>query len=288
MAKKKKKRMTKKRRKQLWLGLLTTILGMAALLVLALVLPELPGTPTQEITLPTETQPEPTEEPIPLNPYGPEDFQYDGDYLTCVAGESRLGIDVSAYQETVDWQQVAQAGVEFAMIRVGFRGYDSGVMKVDEYARDNLAASAEAGLDRGVYFFSQAVTTEEARQEARFVLAVLDGQELELPVVFDWEYVSWDARTGTMDPRTLTDCAKVFCQEIEDAGYEAMIYFNSYMAQDLLFLEELVEYPFWLAMYEDQLNWPYRVQMWQYTETGSVPGIQGNVDINLWLEDFGD
>ena len=157
-------------------------------------------------------------------------------------------------------------------------------MKVDEYARENLAAAAAAGLDVGVYFFSQAISPEEARQEANFVLAVLKETELQMPVVFDWEYVSADARTGNMDRRTLTDCALTFCQVMEDAGYEVMLYFNQHLAQDFLILEELLAYDFWLAMYTDEMTCPYRIRMWQYTEEGSVPGISGNVDINLWLE----
>ena len=284
MARKKKKRMTKKQRRQLLLGLLATVLVMAVLLVLALGLPESPVPVSQETTAPPE---ETTVAPIPPlepNPYGPEDFQYDGDYLTCVAGESRLGIDVSSHQGEVDWSQVAEAGVEFAMIRLGYRGYGSGVMKVDEYARGNLSGAKEAGLDLGVYFFSQAISTEEARQEANFVLAVLQDMPLQLPVVFDWEFVSAEARTGNMDPETLTDCTRVFCEVIEEAGYDAMIYFNQHLAQEMLDLEQLREYPFWLAMYTDQMDYPHRIQMWQYTEEGSVPGIIGNVDIDLWLE----
>lgn len=284
MAKRKKKRTTKKQRRQLLLGLLATVLVMAVLLILATGLPESPVSVSQETTAPTEETTAPTILPLEPNPYGPEDFQYDGDYLTCIAGDSRLGIDVSSHQKIVDWTQVAEAGVEFAMIRLGYRGYSSGIMKVDEYARDNLAGAGDAGLDLGVYFFSQAITPEEAKQEANFVLAVLEETELQLPVVFDWEYVSADARTGNMDPVTLTNCAQIFCQVIEDAGYDAMIYFNQHLAQEMLDLEQLQAYPFWLAMYTDQMDYPHRVQMWQYTEEGSVPGIVGNVDINLWLE----
>ena len=284
MAKKKKKKITKKQRRQLWLGLLATVLGMGVLLVLAMGLPEQPVSLPPETTAETEGTTAPPVSALPVNPYGPADFQYDGDYLTCISGESRLGVDVSSHQGEVDWTQVAEAGMEFAMIRLGYRGYGSGVMKVDEYARENLAAAAEAGLDVGVYFFSQAVSPAEARQEARFVLAVLEEVELQMPVVFDWEYVSGDARTGDMDPRTLTDCAAAFCEEIKEAGYDVMIYFNQHLAQEFLILEELQGYDFWLALYDDEMTWPYRIRMWRYTEEGSVPGISGNVDINLWLE----
>ena len=122
MAKKKKKRMTKKQRKQLWLGLLATALGMAVLLVLAVGLPEQPTSMPPETTAAVEETTVPPEPTLPSNPYGPEDFQYDGNYLTCVSGESRLGIDVSSHQGEVDWDQVKEAGIEFAMIRLGYRG----------------------------------------------------------------------------------------------------------------------------------------------------------------------
>lgn len=272
------------RRKQLMLGLLATGLCLVVLLGLALMLPDQPGTvPETTGDSPTD-MPATSESSLEANPYEPEDFQYEGEYLTCLAGESRLGVDVSSHQGEVDWEQVAASGVEFAMIRLGYRGYSSGVLKVDEYARENLEQAVQAGLDVGVYFFSQAVNEEEARQEAEFVLTVLEDRLLNLPVVFDWEYVSGEARTGNMDGVTLTACAQAFCETVERSGYQAMVYFNQHMAQQWLDLETLQVYPFWLAMYTEEMDCPYRVRMWQYTEAGSVPGINGNVDLNLWLE----
>lgn len=221
--------------------------------------------------------------PPAANPYGPEDFAYEGDYLTCLAGESMLGIDVSGYQQNVDWQQVAQSGVEFVMIRVGYRGQEQGLLAVDESAREHYIGAKEAGLKVGVYFYAQAVNVAEALEEAAFVLERIDGWELDMPVVYDWEYVSAEARTGQMDARTLTDCTKAFCQRIEQAGYKAMLYFNQSQGRDLLYLEELTDYGFWLAMYHEEMDYPYKLDMWQYTCTGSVPGIQGYVDINLYF-----
>ena len=101
--------------------------------------------------------------------------------------------------------------------------------------------------------------------------------------VFNWEYVSDDVRTGIMNGRTLTDCAIAFCEAVEAKGYDAMVYFNQDQAKNMYRLEELTDYDFWLAMYSDQMDFPYRVEMWQYTEEGSVPGIEGNTDINLYL-----
>lgn len=215
------------------------------------------------------------------NPYGPEDFDHIGGYLTCLSGSSRMGVDVSEYQGDIDWDKVREAGFEFAIVRIGFRGYTTGGIRVDDRAWANLEGARAAGLDVGVYFYAQAVSAEEAAEEARWCLDFLEGFELDLPVVYDWEYVSTSARTGGMDRATLTECTKTFCQIIEDAGYQPMVYFNPSVAETLLDLEELAQYPFWLAMYKDEMDYPYRVDIWQYTETGSVPGIEGDVDIDI-------
>lgn len=283
MAKRKKKNL----RKELWAGVATLSVVLALLLSLAVSLQEIVPTPEQtdppqttaETTLPTEaTLPEPQS-----NPYGPMDFQYDGIYLTCAAGPSTLGIDVSSHQGDIDWQQVAETGIEFVMIRVGNRGYKYGQITADEYAQINYSGAKAAGLKIGVYFFSQAVDPTEALEEAAFVLEQIEGWELELPVVYDWEYVNSEARTGAMDAQTVTGCTLAFCQAVEAAGYEAMVYFNSHQADEHLILSQIVEYPFWLAMYTDRMTYPYKVRMWQYTDRGTVPGIEGYVDLNLWL-----
>lgn len=215
------------------------------------------------------------------NPYKPEDFTTVGGYVTCTAGPTRRGIDVSSYQEDIDWERVRAEGFDFAFIRIGYRGYSVGDIFSDERARENLAGAKAAGFDVGVYFYAQAISPEEALEEAQWCLDFLAGENLQLPVVYDWEYVSPSARTGGMDMKTLTECAKTFCTAIENGGYQPMIYFNNHISRDLLDLEELSQYPFWLAQYKDQMNYPYQVDFWQYTESGSVPGIEGDVDIDL-------
>ena len=127
---------------------------------------------------------------------------------------------------------------------------------------------------------------EEAREEARFVLDKLDGRQLSMPVVFDWEIApSADARTANMSPELLNSCAIAFCEEIRAAGYVPMVYFNQDLAKRMfdLPLLQAQDYSFWLAMYRDTMNWPYEAQMWQYTQTGRVNGIDGDVDINLYF-----
>ena len=236
-------------------------------------------TQATEVTRVTEA----TLPPPPANPIGLGDFEMNGGYLTCLSTPSVLGIDVSEWQGEIDWQQVKEAGVEFAMIRVGWRGSEQGVLTEDTYARKNLAAAAEAGIKVGAYLFSQAISVDEAVEEAQFLLNIVKDYTVEMPLVFDWEFVDADARTGKMDAKTLTACAKAFCNTVALAGYTPMIYFNTDQSYQMLELRELVAYPFWLAQYDTVLNYPYKIDMWQYTETGSVPGIDTEVDINLYF-----
>lgn len=235
---------------------------------------------------PTQTQgtPGPTLTP---NPYGPGDFAYDNGYLTCLSGESLLGVDVSEYQGDINWTKVAEAGVEFAVIRMGFRAWGSqGELHTDAKALQNLQGAKAAGLQVGVYFFSQAITVEEAKEEAGYVLQLLDGAQLELPIVFDWERISADdARTKDISPVKLNAFAMAFCREVEAAGYEPMVYFNLDFAKWMYDLQMLQDagYGFWLAMYSDTMTYPHRLTMWQYSSGGTVPGIDALVDLNLYF-----
>jgi len=243
--------------------------------------------PTAPATQPSveATEPPPPSLPdIPMNRYIESDFDYEGDYLTCLAGESVLGIDVSSYQGKINWQKVKDAGVEFVMIRVAGRGYGSaGVLYSDDLAQKNYEGARQAGLKVGAYFFSQALTTDEAIEEADYILQLTADWELDMPIVFDWECEGENYRTYGLDPRTLTDCTQAFCRRIEEAGHSAMIYFNPNAHNKQFYIEELTGYGFWLAMYSDQMTYPYHIDMWQYTKTGRVPGIDGDVDINLYL-----
>ena len=246
--------------------------------------------PMQPTTQPPQTSaPEtyptaPMEPTVPepeANPYRAEDFVYENGFLTCTAGESLVGIDVSVHQGVIDWQQVAAAGVDFVMIRAAYRGYKYGQVNPDSNALSNIQGAKEAGLLVGVYIYSQAVNVAEAVEEAEFLLTMLEGVPLDLPITFDWERYSSDSRTANVSGRTVTDCAIAFCETIRSGERDAMIYFNTTQALEELSLPELTEYPFWLAQYDTQTMFPYRVDMWQYTSKGSVPGISGNVDLNI-------
>jgi len=251
--------------------------------IAALARPAASGPETEGATETTQVITEATLPPPESNPIGMSDFYMEGDYLSCLATPSVLGIDVSFWQGDIDWSKVKQAGVEFVMIRAGARGTETGDLFEDDYAQANYAGATAVGIKVGAYFFSQAVTPEEAVEEARYLLKIIRGWDIQMPVVYDWEFVSADARTADMDPRTLTDCAKAFCKTVRDGGYRPMIYFNTNQSFDMLYLAELKEYDFWLAQYDTVLRYPYKIDMWQYSETGSVPGIKGNVDINLYF-----
>ncbi len=243
-----------------------------------------PDTTSSSQTETTETTT--TENTLPApdsNPIGAEDIVQDGDYLTCLTAPSVVGIDVSEWQGNIDWTQVKAAGIDFVMIRTGWRGTETGKVAADELAQKNYEGASAAGLKVGAYFFSQAMNVQEAEDEAAFVLDMVKDWTLDMPVVFDWEYAGEDSRAGATDARTLTDCAKAFCDKVAASNREPMIYFNSNQSHSHLFLRELTDYGFWLAQYNDALEYPYKVDMWQYTNTGSVPGIGGNVDINLYF-----
>ena len=264
---------------ELGLGLLV---GLTALVLLAVVLVQNALKESQREAAQPTTE---AATVLPTNPYGPEDFRVEENgYITCLTGEARQGIDVSEWQGDIDWQQVKDGGIEFAIIRLGYRRSETGELSTDEKALANLQGAAEAGIPTGAYFFSQAVTTQEALEEAEYALSLLEGYTLTYPLIYDWEYLGEDARTADVDARTLTDCIKTFCGRVEEAGFQSMIYFNPHFHEnEVLYLEELTDYHFWLAMYDTQMDYPYQIDMWQYSCTGSVPGITGDVDLSLYL-----
>lgn len=234
-----------------------------------------------------EPEPLPTIEPIiepEANPYDRLDFQYNKhNYLYCLRQESFAGVDVSAFQGDIDWKRVKNSGIQFAMLRLGYRGYESGKLVEDEYIQQNLKQTQEVGMPIGAYFFSQALTIREVDEEIAFMLKVLGDYELQMPIVLDWEIPTDTARTAQMDARTLTALQEYFCKTMTEKGFTPMVYFNWHQSNTLLYLNELEDYPFWLALYTNRMNYPYHVEMWQYTDSGRVPGIQGGVDLNIYM-----
>lgn len=238
----------------------------------------------KEHQLPAYTQ-------VPLNAYDPLGFTAGGgrvDY-TKDGRKALAGVDVSFYQKDVDWNRVKAAGIDFAIIRVGFRGYGpSGTISEDSCFRQNIEGALAAGLQVGVYFFSQAINVWEAREEADFVLNAIADYDVTFPVVFDWEHISTSsARTNGLPHSTLSLCAATFCDAIEQAGYTPVIYFNQDMGYLEYDLDMLKDYDFWLAEYRNEPTFYYHFDMWQYTAKGSVPGVEGPVDLNLSFVDYG-
>lgn len=195
----------------------------------------------------------------------------------------RKGIDVSKWQGRIDWKQVADAGYEFAILRLGYRGYGiEGTLEIDSTFYYNLQNARKYGIDLGVYFFSQAINETEAIEEANFVLNALEGYQLQMPIVYDPELISdAEARTDNVTGEQFTKNTIAFCEAIKAAGFTPMVYSNMVWEATLFDMMQLQDYDFWYADYEPAPQTPYDFSVWQYSETGRVPGIEGNVDLNL-------
>lgn len=226
---------------------------------------------------------------IPAFPYNAEDFtvlenkeiqRYENGEVVSVKG-----IDISKYQENVDWDKVAASGVEFAMIRVGIRGYGTGEIVLDGNFEENVEGATAAGMDVGVYFFSQAVSREEAIEEANFVLQQIAPYRITYPIVLDVEEVNDSAaRTAHLTQAQRTEYAVAFLETIRNAGYTPMIYGNMNSFFTMLDFEQVKDYERWFAFYDTNLYFPYELSIWQYTDKGHVDGIEGNVDLNILFQ----
>ena len=221
------------------------------------------------------------------NPYDKNKFVSESGKMRYDDGTyaSRLGVDVSEHQGDINWQEVKNSGIDFAVIRIGYRGYgESGVIKADARFDDNIAKAKAAGIDVGVYFFSQAINEDEAREEARFVLEHLQGRGLDLPVVYDPENILDDvARTDNVTPEQFTKNTIAFNEVVKAAGYKPMIYSNMLWEAFQLDMTKLQEYPIWYADYEPKPQTLYDFSFWQYSEKSTVPGISGIADMNIQI-----
>ncbi len=198
---------------------------------------------------------------------------------------SHKGIDVSRHQGDIDWTKVAQDGVEFAFIRVAYRGYGTGKLEEDSNFEQNIQGAQAAGIKTGVYFYSQAINEEEVLEEANLVLQKIAPYQLECPVVFDVELVSGaNGRMNNITPEERTNLALLFCQTIEAAGYKPMIYHNTEMGALKIDVAALEDYDKWFASYSETLYYPYEYKVWQYTPNGKVDGISKEVDLNICIE----
>ena len=203
------------------------------------------------------------------------------------AGEDyvlRHGIDVSEFNGEIDWEKVKADGFDFAFIRLGYRGYGEGDMYEDAYFAQNLAGAQAAGMDIGVYFFAQAVSEEEAEEEARYVLDKLQGTKLQMPVIYDVEPIRTDdARTDDVTGQQFTKNTAAFCRVIEENGYQAGYYANLKWEVFMLNMNELKDYLVWYAGYAEKPLTAYDFSIWQYSDQGNVDGIETNVDLDVQM-----
>lgn len=206
---------------------------------------------------------------------------------------TRFGIDVSAYQnrasenETIDWQAVRNDGVDFAFVRIGLRGYSSGKLAEDAFYRQNIEGAMNAGIETGVYFFAQAITVEEAIEEADFVIERLRGLNINGPVAYDWEMGNASYRVYGIDPAMATACAIAFCKRIQEAGYTPMIYQSTYVGYVKYDQGAIAPYLCWFPEYKSDQSeklcptYYYQPDYWQFSSKCSIAGIGGNVDANI-------
>ena len=204
------------------------------------------------------------------------------DYVDRNDLEISLGIDVSSHNSEISWGQVKTTDIEFAIIRLGYRGYLDGNLNLDKYYTYNMEETEQYGIDNGIYFVTQATDSEEARQEASYILNKVSDYSLELPIVIDTEEVySDDSRTSQLTSKERTDLLIILLDTIAEAGYQVSVYTNTYFLSNSLIPEQLGDYQLWLANYSDYPEAPIDFSMWQYSSEGFVNGIYGRVDLNV-------
>ncbi|MFI3176761.1 MAG: GH25 family lysozyme [Eubacteriales bacterium] len=192
-----------------------------------------------------------------------------------------FGIDVSKWNGAIDWEEVAAYGVDFAVIRMGYRGSTTGSLVEDPYFRENVEGAIAAGIKVGLYFFTQATTEVEAVEEASMVASLAREYKIEYPIFIDTESAGGNGRADGLDVETRTMVCDVFCQTIENAGYQAGIYASKNWYENMLNYHELTDYYIWLAQYSAEPTFDEEYHMWQYTSDGSITGIDGRVDLNI-------
>ena len=200
---------------------------------------------------------------------------------------SYLGVDLSKYQKSVDFAAIQSEGIDFCMLRVGSRGYETGSIQEDEKFQEFLAGAEAVGMPVGLYFFSQAVTEAEAIEEANFVISKIGEHKISYPIAFDMEFIENDSsRIETLTRNEKTNIALAFLQRIEEAGYTGMLYGNKEWLLKRIDLTKFEQYDIWLTQEDDIPDYPYTYSMWQYTRQGEVYGIEGYVDLNISFIDY--
>ncbi|HKM05103.1 MAG TPA: glycoside hydrolase family 25 protein [Lachnospiraceae bacterium] len=194
---------------------------------------------------------------------------------------SRLGIDVSSWNKEINWKLVKASGVDFAIIRCGFRGYTSGSLVEDAYFIKNIMGANEAGVKVGLYFFTQAINEVEAVEEASMVITLCRDYNVEFPVYIDTEGTGGNGRADQLDKATRTLVCKAFCETMENAGYRTGVYASKNWFHNNLDVSQLVKYYTWLAEYKAEATYEGSYEIWQYSSNGWISGITGRVDMNI-------
>lgn len=192
--------------------------------------------------------------------------------------EATLGIDVSKWNKEIDWELVKESGIDFAIIRCGYRGSKTGALVEDPYFAKNIKGAKAAGVKVGIYFFTQALNETEAVEEASTALALLNGEKLDYPIFIDTE--SSGGRADGIDVDTRTAVCDAFCKTIEKNGYKSGVYASRSWFYNKVNDDKLSQYIRWLAEYRKEPLYTGKYEIWQYTSKGSVPGIEGRVDLN--------
>lgn len=230
---------------------------------------------------------------IAMNSYKTENFRIDNGFMAYFDEDgnkiSHLGCDLSYHNDKIDWDELAKSGCEFVILRIGYRGYTEGGLVEDEKFKEYASEAKRVGLKLGVYFFTQSTTVEEAEEEAKYVLEILDGMELEYPIAYDTEYVNDDnARTNNVEIsdelRSLMCIA--FCEKIKSKGYYPIIYASENWMRRNMDLKMLSDYEFWAPQYLDENDFLFDFSIWQYTEDGNIPGVEGPVDLDISMVDY--
>lgn len=242
------------------------------------------------------TYPDGEEEWVVISPYL-EKHEYDFTKLVSqsdlmkyyVDGKkvSYVGVDVSKYQAYIDFVKVKKAGIDFVMIRVGARGYSTGQIMIDDYFFDNIKRASDAGLEIGVYFYSQAISKAEAEEEAAAVLEYIKDYDINYPIAFVMEEVENDtSRIDDLSKDDKTKIAKAFLGKIEKAGYIPLLYGDKEWLIKQVDLSKLTDYDVWLSQPGDLPDYPYKFSMWQYSHSATIDGISGQSNLNISFIDY--
>lgn len=238
------------------------------------------------------------EEWVLISPYLPK-HEYDYTKLVCQSNlmkyyedgrqVSYVGTDISKYQDYVDFVKLKKAGIDFVMLRVGARGYGTGQLMLDEYFVDNIKRASDAGLEIGLYFFSQAITEEEAVEEANLVLENIGEYEITYPIAIDMELIAGDtSRIENLTRAEKTAISKKFLETVKEAGYKPILYGNKEWLLKKIDLSKLTAYDIWLSQPGDLPDYPYKFSMWQYSNTAVIDGIAGYANLNISFIDYSE